>query len=167
MSFLDWFTSTRKPAPGTPALDPAVVREKILALNRPTAPFQVVDGSKDSADLVAEWKVVDAKWRDIFSKAGHEKTFRILLRLDPAKHEVRALDREYEVAWSAGVPTLSASMSGFRGQKQEMSFGTEYAYTEQGPTQVYKYRFNTKELKQPLQDAVTSSGWTYRGVQTL
>lgn len=31
MSFLDWFTSTRKPAPGTPVLDPAVVQEAVTS----------------------------------------------------------------------------------------------------------------------------------------
>lgn len=32
------------------------------------------------------------------------------------------------------------------------------------PGRVYNYRFSTGELKQPIQDAVTSSGWTYRGI---
>ena len=31
----------------------------------------------------------------------------------------------------------------------------------------YKYRFNTNELKKPLQDAATSNGWSYKGVQSL
>jgi len=46
--------------------------------------------------------------------------------------------------------------------------GAGYAYTEEaGPGQVYKYRFNTGELKKPLQDAATSNGWAYKGVQKL
>ena len=167
MGFLDFFTSTRKPAAGVPVLSADAVRQKLLAVNRATAPFQVVDGAADRVDLVAEWKVVDAKWHEIFGKAGFKKTFRILLKLDTEKHEVRALDKEFEVEWSAGVPKISASASGFRGQKQEVSFGAGYAYTEQGPGQVYNYRFSTRELKTPLQEAATSSGWTYRGVTFL
>ncbi len=168
MGFLDFLTSTRKPAAGVPVLSADAVRQKLLAINRATAPFHVVDGAADGVDLVAEWKVVDAKWHEIFGKAGFKKTFRILLKLDTAKHEVRALDKEFEVEWSAGVPKISASASGFRGQKQEVAFGTAYAYTENaGPGQVYNYRFNTKELKTPLQEAVTSSGWTYKGVTSL
>ena len=63
---------------------------------------------------------------------------------------------------------ISASASGFRGQKQEVSFGAGYAFTEEaGPGLVYKYRFNTGELKKPLQDAATSNGWAYKGVQKL
>ena len=167
MGFLDFFTSTRKPAAGTAVLSADAVRQKLLAVNRTSAPFRVLDGKADGVDLVAEWKVVDAQWHSIFEKAGYKKTFRILMKLDPQKHEVRALDKEYEVQWSAGVPRLSISAQAFRGQKQEVSFGAGYAYTEQGPGQVYNYRFNTKELKTPLQDAATSSGWTYRGVQSL
>jgi hypothetical protein len=165
MGFLDFLTSTRKPAAGVPVLPADQVKQKLLALNRPTAPWKIVDGAADGVDVIAEWKVVDAQWYEIFAKAGFKKSFRILMKLDPEKHEVRAQDREYEVSWSAGVPKLSIAASAFRGQKQEISFGTAYAFTEElKPGEVYNYRFNTNELKKPLQDAVTSSGWTYRGV---
>lgn len=168
MGFLDFFTSTRKPAAGVPVLSPEQVKQKLLAVNRPTAPFKITDGSAEGVDLIAEWKVVDAQWYEIFAKAGLKKTFRILLKLDPQKHEVRAQDREFEISWTAGVPKVSVAVSGFKGQKQEISFGTAYAFTEElKPGQVYKYRFNTKELKEPLQEAVTSSGWTYKGVVKL
>ncbi|HEX7420610.1 MAG TPA: hypothetical protein VF505_12035 [Thermoanaerobaculia bacterium] len=168
MGFLDFLTSTRRPAAGVPVLSPEQVKQKLLAVNRPTAPYRIVDGKPDGVDVVAEWKVVDAQWYQIFEKAGYKKTFRILMKLDPEKHEVRAQDRELEVSWSAGIPTLSFAMIGFRGQKQEISFGQGYAFTEElRPGQVYNYRFNTKELKQPLQDAITSSGWTYKGVVKL
>jgi hypothetical protein len=29
---------------------------------------------------------------------------------------------------------------------------------------VYHYRFDTREIKQPIQDVVTSCGWIYKGV---
>jgi len=168
MGFLDFFTSTRKPAAGVPVLSSEQVKQKLLAVNRPTAPFKITDGSAEGVDLIAEWKVVDAQWYEIFAKAGLKKTFRILLKLDPQKHEVRAQDREFEISWTAGVPKVSVAVSGFKGQKQEISFGTAYAFTEElKPGQVYNYRFNTKELKEPLQEAVTSSGWTYKGVVKL
>ncbi len=168
MGFLDFFTSTRKPAAGVAVLPPEQVKQKLLALNRPSAPWKIADGAADGVDVVAEWKIVDAQWYEIFAKAGLSRSFRILMKLDPAKHEVRAQDREYEVSWTAGVPKLSIAASAFRGQKQEISFGTAYAFTEElKPGEVYNYRFNTNELKKPLQDAVTSSGWTYRGVVKL
>jgi hypothetical protein len=146
-------------------LSPPEVIDAILALNRPTAPYQIVDGQAEGVDLIAEWKIVDARWVEIFAKAGLKKVFRILMRLDPERHQVRAVDREYTVSWRAGVPTLSLSAETFRGQKQSIEFGTAYAFTETlAPGQVYKYRFSTGEIKKPIQQAVTACGWTYKGV---
>lgn len=165
MKLFDFFSSTKRPAADTPALAAGEVRDRLLALNRPTAPYRIVDGAEDGVDLIAEWKIVDAEWYAIFNTSGLEKVFSILLKLDPEAHEVRASDREYEVAWTAGVPRLSVSASAFRGQKQSIEFGQGYAFTEElRPGQVYNYRFSTKELKTPIQEAVTAAGWTYKGV---
>lgn len=165
MRLLDFFSSTKRPKAGTRTCSAQEVRDALLALNRPTAPYQITDGRDDAVDLVAEWRIVDAAWYEIFAKAGLEKVFRIQMKLDEAKHEVRAVDREYSVEWRAGVPTLSLAAEAFRGQKTSIQFGKGYAFTEEGPFgQVYNYRFTTKELKQPIQDAVTGCGWTYKGV---
>lgn len=141
------------------------MRERILAINRPSAPFQVIDGRDEGVDLIAEWKLVDAQWYEIFAKAGPEKVFRFHLRFDADEHEVRSKDHEYTVAWSAGVPRLELSRSKTIGQTQSVQFGTTYAFTEElRPGQVYTYRFSTGELKRPIQEAVTDCGWTYKGV---
>ncbi len=161
----DFLSSTKRPAAGTPVLPPQAVRDRLLSLNRPTAPYQLIDGSSESVDLIAEWKIVDATWHEIFAKAGLSKVFKIYLKLDAKTNEVRSMDREYTVAWAAGVPNLSVAVSTFKGQTQSVQFGTAYAFTETlAPDQVYKYRFDTREIKKPIQDAVTGCGWTYKGV---
>ena len=165
MGFLDFLSSTKRPQPGTPVLPAPQVRAALLSLNRPSAPYRIVDGAGEHVDLIAEWKIVDAQWYEIFAKAGLTKVFRIYLKLDEVNHLVRASDREYSVSWSAGVPSLSLSATAFKGQMQSVEFGTAYAFTETlGPGQVYKYRFDTREIKGPLQEAVTRCGWTYQGV---
>lgn len=141
------------------------VKGRILALNRDTAPYQIIDGAAEKADLIAEWKVVDAKWYEIFAKANLTKVFRIYMKFDPAKHEVRAKDEEFTVAWRAGVPSLSISVSKFQGQMTSVEFGAAYAFTEElKPGLVYNYRFNTNEIKKPIQEAVAACGWNYKGV---
>jgi len=141
------------------------VRQRLLALNRETAPFQIMDGSSENADLIAEWKIVDAQWYEIFAKANLTKVFRIYMKFDEAKHQLRAKDEEYTVQWKAGIPALSASVSKFQGQTTSIEFGTAYAFTEElKPGQVYKYRFSTSEIKKPIQDAVTACGWEYKGI---
>src|SRR5262245_36690192 len=132
MKLFDWLTGTKRPAAGVPAKTPAEVRADLLAVNRPTAPFIVRDGAPENVDLVAEWRIVDATWYEIFAKAGLEKVFKVLMKLDEQAREVRAVDQEWSVEWRAGVPVLSLAATAFRGQTREFSFGTAFAFTEQG-----------------------------------
>jgi hypothetical protein len=166
MGFFDMFTGRKAPPAGTPRQDAAELRAAFLALNRDTAPFTLREGGPEGADLVAEWRIVDAAWYEIFAKAGLRKGVQVLLRLDEASGEVRAVDRDYTVEWRAGVPHLAFSAEGFRGQKIEMSFGTGYAFREEDLRfgKVYEYRFNTRELKAPLQEITAIHGWTWRPV---
>ncbi|HEX7540563.1 MAG TPA: hypothetical protein VF352_00415 [Anaerolineales bacterium] len=155
----------KKTASNVPALPPQEVLNRLLRLNRPTAPYHIVDGRAENVDLIAEWKIVDAAWYEIFAKANLTKVFRIYLKLDPEKHELRSQDHEYTLEWRAGVPSLSLAVSSFKGQMTSVEFGAAYAFTEElAPGQVYKYRFNTNELKKPIQEAVAACGWTYKGV---
>ena len=161
----DFLTSTKRPAAGTPALPAREVIERLMALNRPTAPWGVVDGRPEGVDLIAEWKIVDARWYEIFAKAGLSKVFRIYLKLDEATKQVRAQDLAYEVSWRAGIPSLSSAASAFRGQGKSIELGASYGFTEDLTIgQQYKYRFETGEMKKPVQDAVTACGWVYKGV---
>jgi len=165
MGFLDSLSSTKHPAAGTPALPRAEVAAALYALNRPTAPYRIVDGMDEKVDLIAEWRIVDAAWYEIFAKAGLSKVFRIYLMFDEAAHEVRAMDREYSLEWAAGVPKLTVAATAFKGQMQSVEFGKAYAFSEKlEPGQVYNYHFDTREIKKPIQEAVTHCGWTYKGI---
>jgi len=166
MGLFDWISGSKAAPAGVVRQPAATLREAMLALNRDTAPFQIRDGAPEGCDLVAEWKIVDARWYEIFAKAGLTKVFKVLIRFDETRGEVRALDQEWNVEWRAGVPTTSLSVSSFRGQKTEFSFGTGYAFKENlsGWGKVYEYRFKTGELKDPLIDVAHQNGWGWKGV---
>jgi hypothetical protein len=165
MGLFDIFTGSKSPAPGTAKAPAATLRSALLALNRDTAPWHVRDGAAESVDLIAEWKIVDARWYEIFAKASLTKVFKILMKLDETKGEVRSVDQDWTVEWRAGVPTLSLSAEAFRGQKVEMSFGTAIGFTENlSPGVIYDYRFTTAEIKTPLQSTVLANGWRWQGV---
>jgi hypothetical protein len=165
MGFWDWLTGSKPAKPGVAQQSPQDLREAVLALNRDTAPYLVRDGAPEGVDLVAEWKIVDARWYVIFAKANLTRVFKVLIKIDAEKGEVRSMDQEWAVEWRAGVPNMMLSLQGFKGQKKEVSFGSTFAFTEQLEFgQVYNYRFNTGEIKKPLQDAVTSAGWNWHGV---
>jgi hypothetical protein len=155
----------RKPDKNVAVLSTNEVKQNLLALNRASAPYQILDGASEKVDLIAEWKIVDAKWYEAFSKADLTKVFRIFMKFDEAKHEVRGKDEEYTLEWKAGVPSLSMSVTKFQGQMTSVEFGAAYAFTERlASGEVYKYRFNTNEIKKPIQDAVAACGWSYRGI---
>ncbi len=166
MGLFDIFTGTKRPKAGTPVKPQAALAETLLALNRDTAPWHIrKTAPDDKCDLVVEWRIVDAKWYEVFAKAGLKRAFKILLKFDAAKNEVRAVDQEWSVEWNAGVPALQIAAAAFRGQKTEISFGAAYAFSENlSPGQVYNYKFSTAEMKTPLQGAIMAAGWTYRGV---
>jgi len=155
----------KKADKNAPVLSASEAKQRLLALNRATAPYQIIDGASEQVDLIAEWKIVDAKWHEIFAKANLTKVFRIYMKFNEAKHELRTKDEEYTVEWKAGVPSLSISVQKFQGQMTSVEFGAAYAFTEElTPGQVYKYRFNTNELKKPIQEAVAACGWAYKGI---
>lgn len=162
---MGFFGFGKKTDKNTPILSADELRQKLFTLNRETAPYQIIDGASQKVNLVAEWKIVDAKWYELFAKASLTKVFRIYMKFDPVKHEVRAKDEEFTVEWRAGVPSLSAAVSKFQGQMTSVEFGTAYAFTEQfAPGQVYNYRFSTSEIKKPIQEVVAACGWKYKGV---
>jgi len=155
----------KKPDKNVPVLSADEVRQRLLTLNRETAPYQIIDGASQHVDLIAEWKIVDAKWYEFFAKANLTKVFRIYMKFDADKHQVRAKDEEFTVEWRAGVPSLSISASKFQGQVTSVEFGAAYAFTEElKPGVVYNYHFNTNEIKKPIQEAVIACGWGYKGV---
>lgn len=165
MGVFDWLTGSRA-APRGVAREPAsALRERLLGLNRDTAPWTVRDGAAEGVDLVAEWRIVDAQWCEIFAKAGIKRVFKVLMKVDEAAGVVRSADQAWSVEWRAGTPDLSLAGSAFRGQQWEMSFETVYAFREDGSWgEVYSYKFNTGEFKGPLKAAVAEAGWGWKGV---
>ena len=171
MGLFDKLKGIKEPEEGAPVRPRAELEERLLAMNEDRVPFMVARGSGgEEGDLVAEWKIVDASWYEIFSKAGLEKSHRILLVLDEKENEVRALEQSMDVEWSAGVPNLSFSAEKFQGRTfGSKSFGTAYAFKGVNPLdfgEVYKYKFDVSEMKEPLTDLIVDAGWRFVPVTT-
>src|SRR5215210_6733369 len=111
----------KKPDKNTPVLSAKDVRQRLLELNRETAPYQITDSSAENVDLIAEWKIVDRTWYEIFAKANLTKVFRIYMKFDEDKHQVRAKDEEYTVEWKAGVPSFPSLPASFKGRQPPLS----------------------------------------------
>jgi hypothetical protein len=165
MGWFDWLTGN-KPAPSGVKRQPmAKLKAGLMGVNRHSSPFRVRSGKKEGVDLVAEWKIVDAEWHEELARAGIERVFKVLMKFDEAKGEVRAVDQEWEVEWRAGEPVLSLKASAFRGRKWEKSFETVYAFREDGSLgKSYEYRLDTSEIHEPLIAAAHKAGWGWRNV---
>ena len=168
MGFFDFLTGVKRPEPGVAPIGRDELAKKIGALSGDKTPFTVK--SSDETDLVVEQNIVNAKWYEIFAKAGLKKTYRILLLLDDSAKEVRVLEEMGELSWKAGVPTASFSAEFFRGRTlAQKEFGTAYAFKEKSPAsfgKVYEYSFDVNDVKGPLIETITSSGWSYVPVTT-
>jgi hypothetical protein len=165
MGLFDWLTGN-KPAPaGIKPQSEADLRSALMAVNRVTAPFRVRDGKEEGVDLVAEWKIVDARWYEIFAAAGLTRVFKVLMKFDNDKGEVRAVDQAWRVEWRVGKPLLSVEAERFRGRQWEKSFEKVWAFREDlSFGEVYSYQFDTSEIKQPLIDAAHRAGWGWRSI---
>ena len=171
MGLLDKLKGIREPRSGVAPVSPAELQERLLALNNDEVPFTLRSGAGgEEGDVVAEWKIVDADWYEIFAKASLEKTHTIRLGLDSKSNEVRVLEETRDVEWRAGVPAISGSIEVFRGRTlASKSFGTAYAWKGVNPLdygQVYEYSFNVAEMKDLIAEIVTQNGWTYRPVMS-
>jgi hypothetical protein len=163
MGFLDKLRGVKHPVEGTQAVSRQRIMERLLSLEHEQVPFTI--GVGQEADLEAQWKIVDAAWYEIFAKAGLEKVHKIHMRLDEAEHQVLALEESWEVSWRVGVPALRLSTETFQGRTfGSKEFGRASAFTGVNPLQfgeAYNYRFDVSEMKDPIIEVVTQSGWTF------
>lgn len=165
MRLVDWLTGVTPPPADLDRSPPAAARAALLAVDRASAPFLVRDGAPEGVDLVAEWRIVDARWYEVFAKSGLERVFKLLMRFDAAAGEVRAADQEWRRAWRAGVPELSLAADAFRGRKWHIGAGETYAFRQDlSYGEVYRYSFSTDEIRNPLRQAALAAGWGWRPV---
>lgn len=146
----DKLTGTKHPDNGVAPLSAMEVRAALLALNEPGVPYRVRSASPDEkADLVAECRI---------RRVG--VTLKTRMRLVPEKREVRFLDERWENRSSG-----QANAQYGRGHAPAVYRQWEM---KEGPDgrqhKVEAFRFDTREMTDPLRNAVLDAGWTWRGV---
>ncbi|MFS4094562.1 hypothetical protein [Streptomyces sp. AF1A] len=129
------------------------VRAALFALNGPDVLYRVRNASPDEkSDLVAECEI---------RRVGVRLKTR--MRLVPKKREVRFLAERWENRSSG-----QADAQYGRGHAPAVFRQWEM---KQGPDgrqhKVETFRFDTREMTDPLQNAVLGAGWTWRGVLKL
>ncbi|WP_367321341.1 hypothetical protein [Streptomyces sp. HUAS ZL42] len=165
MGLFDKLTGTQRPADGVVPVAAEEVRTALLSLNSPDVPYVIRGGGGDDADLVAEWRLAEPAWQNLFVQSQLTRALRIRMRLVQESHEVRAVEEQWEVTRVGNPPRLEASSQYSRGQDRTV---TRYWTIERGDSgrlqATETFRFNAGDLRNPLRNAVLKSGWTWRGL---
>lgn len=153
------------PRPGTRP-EPAVsLCERLLSLNEQDVPVQVI-ASSNSDTLEITWRYADAQWLDLMRAHKMRRTHKLVLALDEHSHTARV--REYWSTFdaSAGPNDLRLNWTAARGmQFFEFEHRRVFGVQLDPIGKLSKaYTFNLQELKQPIIEAVTVSGWIWQPV---
>ncbi len=165
MGFWSGLIGRHSPQPGVAPVSAGQLKANLLALNRPTAPYIIRECTADdpeNADLVAEWRMREPAWYAAFGTVNLSHSFQVFMRLLPDRNEVQSIDWTWDVTWSGGVPSFSLSKTGERGLQWEYKTGVRPFYETTPSGERIAYRFSSSELKKPLHDTVTRSGWSWR-----
>ena len=137
------------------------LRAQIQAINTFDAPVMV---QERKGKLVATWKYVDARWLELFAKAGLTKSYELHMRFDKARHTVTMVDRIKEASWRAGLGGGMGGGSGSgsftQGVIMTYEVGKQWGIKENFALgKVYDYKFVPTEIKLPILNSILRSGW--------
>ncbi|MFF7096605.1 hypothetical protein ACFY9A_30055 [Streptomyces rubradiris] len=149
----DRVTGTRRPHAGAVPSSAPEVRAALLALNGPDVPYRVRAALPDEkADLVAECRM---------PRVG--LTLRARMRLIPEKREVRVLEERWE-------KRTSGQAGAEYGRGHAPAVYRQWGTRRDPDGREYRaevFRFDTREMTDPLRDAVLGEGWVWQGVLRL
>ncbi|MDX3695340.1 hypothetical protein PV726_34380 [Streptomyces europaeiscabiei] len=165
MGLFDKLSGTKHPDDGVAPRSAEEVRAALLGLNRPDVPYVIREGAAEGAHLVAEWRLAEPAWHAVFTESQLSRAVRIRMRLVQEGHEVRALEEGREVTRVGNPPKLKISGAYSRGPNRAVSRRYSIQRGDSGRLEATEtFRFDSADLRDPLQDAVLTSGWTWRGV---
>jgi hypothetical protein len=140
--------------------------QTIIQLGSETGKFKASKG--DDTDLIIERKIVDAEYYKLAGKEKILKTYSAYLLLDEATHEARCNEQLVEASNGMGVDLASGnvgfgtSRNVFRGKViglEESGKAWGISKDDMTPGKVVDYSFDIKDVRQPIEQALVSSGW--------
>jgi hypothetical protein len=149
------------------------VRRRLLSLNDESLPFVVVQDSDNANRVTASWKIADEKWIELFAARGLRIQYALRMKLLEAKCVVEAQDNFKRFEYTAGLGArgirFRSRFSFFKGislfqYQRGLRYGLIFKDGELKIDYAYNYRFSMAEIKNPIIDIVTESGWTFKPV---
>ncbi|MBY8869038.1 hypothetical protein [Streptomyces sennicomposti] len=165
MGIFDRLTGTRYPAEGVPPASRDEVRTALLGLNGPEVPYVVRYSAGEKCDLVAEWRLKEPVWQQIFLRSEISHAVRIRMRFDREKNEVRALEEQWELTRVGSPLRFQVTSQYSRGPSRTVSRRWTLGRGADGRVGATEtFRYDSAELRDALCATVLERGWTWRGV---
>jgi len=152
------------------------LRKRLLSLNDEKLPFAVVPDSEDPNKIIASWKIVDEKWIELFAARGLRMQYELRMKLVKDNTIVKAQDnfRKFEYVGGVGGKgvKLGSRSSFFKGislfqHARGLQYGVIYKDGKLKIDYAYNYTFDMAEIKNPIIEIITGSGWEFRPVVFL
>lgn len=120
-------------------------------------PFSVIE---DNDKLIASWKIVDAKWIELFGVAGLKKQYELTLLFDEVNNRVRYREKSTDIETEISTDRIGFKKQFQWGYRKEFEFGKSWGMKIDGTLgQQYSYKFNTADIKNPVFGIINKSGW--------
>lgn len=147
----------------------ALIERLLVRINEDGRPYRLV--RSESGDVEIEWEVVDAAWREQFSKAKLTATYRGRLLLDEDTHEARWYESlrtsSFFLGFHGSRPRFNWSFQWRGGYVNIVWSGLVYGIEPGFPPRigdVRAFQIDTIEPKKEIRTIVTRAGWTFRPV---
>ena len=139
------------------------LKNRLLQVNQFDVPFTIKE--RNSNILTAEWRL-DAKWQGVIENERIEHAITLDMKLDERRGTVSVIEHKKKVVKEKGIFSLKAQLEYFRGisfksYEAGVTYGLSYVDGEFKVTG-HRYRFNVQEMKNPLIEVVTRSGWKWQ-----
>jgi hypothetical protein len=158
-------------APGTTPVAAEQLVSRLMAVNSLGVPFAVSKGEQPN-ELYVDWRYADAAWFDLMRVHKIQRGYRLVLRLDAADGNVRAMEQMSALDLSAGASAAALEWKtsygiNFFHYSHERVFGLQIKDGQLTLEPSYAYTFDLQELKQPIIEIIRNAGWEYRPVVTF
>ncbi|MBB1199824.1 hypothetical protein EGM70_05850 [Enterobacteriaceae bacterium 89] len=136
----------------------AELKDQLLELNKGSdTPFNVI---AEGDELVAAWKIADAKWIKIFGMSGLKKQYELRLFFNVMDRQVSYSEKSMDLIWNADLETFSFNKTVQYGSRREFAYESSWGIRENGSFgKLYSYNFSTNRIKKPVFDIITNAGW--------
>lgn len=147
------------------------LKQTLLSLNDERLPFAVLRDSGNPDRLVASWKIADEKWTELFAARRLRIQYELRMKILDGKGIVLAQDNlrrfEYTSGASVGGIKFNSRFSFFKGISllqygRGVQYGVVYKDGKLKIDYAYNYKFQIDEVKNPIVQVVTGSGWEFR-----